>query len=250
MKHLILTTAVALVLGLAPSSVQAQSSNVSMDSMTSAQLEAAADAARAQKDYYMAERYLTKAISKDRKNAVLYNKLGMTQLKDNEIQAARANFQKAVKLDSKFADAFNNLGAVDYMQKNYSSAAKQFKKAVALEETRATFHVNLGAAWFGQKKVEGAINEYARALELDPMALEASSRAGVTALISPEERAKYSFMLAKIYAKQGDVDRCLECLRKAKEEGYNQLANVYRDEEFASVRHDSRLSEVVPLPAK
>ncbi len=251
MKNLILTIATTLVLGLAPSSVQAQSSsNVSMDSMTSPQLEAAADAARSQKDYFMAERYLVKAISKDRKNAVLYNKLGLTQMKDNDMQSARANFQKAAKLDSKYADALNNIGAIDYLQKNYGAAAKQFKKAVALEETRASFHVNLGAAWFGQKKLEGAINEYARALELDPMALEASSKAGVTALISPEERAKYSFMLAKIYAKQGDLDRCIQCLRKAKEEGYTQLANVYRDEEFASVRHDSRLSEVVPLPAK
>jgi len=85
---------------------------------------------------------------------------------------------------------------------------------------------------------------------LDPFALDANSKAGVTFQISPEERAKYSFMLAKIYAKRGNADRCLECLRKAKEEGYSQMANVYRDEEFASVRQDPRLSEVVPPPAK
>lgn len=252
MKHLALTIVAALVLGLVPYSVQAQSSaNVSLDSMTVAQLEAAGDTARGQKDFYMAEKYFQKAISKDRKNSVLYNKLGLTQLKDNDMQAARVNFQKAVKYNSKYADALNNLGAVDYMQKNFGSAAKQFKKAVALEETRATFHVNLGAAWFGQKKLERAINEYARALELDPNSLVSSSRTGVAAQISsPEERAKYSYMLAKIYAKRGDVDRCLECLRTAKEEGYRDLANVYRDEEFAGLRNDSRLSEVVPPPVK
>jgi tetratricopeptide (TPR) repeat protein len=136
------------------------------------------------------------------------------------------------------------------MQKNYGAAAKQFKKAVALEETRATFHVNLGASWFGQKKLESALTEYVRALELDPDALVNSSRTGVAAQINPEERAKYSYMLAKIYAKRGNVDRCLECLRMAKEEGYRDLASVYRDEEFASLRHDSRLAEVVPPPAK
>ena len=31
----------------------------------------------------------------DRKNAVLYNKLGLAQMRDNDMRAARANFQKA-----------------------------------------------------------------------------------------------------------------------------------------------------------
>lgn len=135
------------------------------------------------------------------------------------------------------------------MNKNYGSAAKYFKKAVALEETRATFHINLGAAWFSQKKLERAIVEYARALELDPDALQQNSKAGVTAQIaSPEERARYSYMLAKVYAKRGDVEGCLQCLRKAKEDGYRDLANVYRDEEFGRMRENPKLHEVVAPP--
>ena len=128
-------------------------------------------------------------------------------------------------------------------------AAKYFKKAVALEETRATFHVNLGAAWFGQKKIERAIAEYSRAVESDPDALIRSQTAGVAAQIaSPEERAKYNYMLAKVYAKRGDVERCLQCLKMAKSEGYHDMANVYKDEEFSRMWQDSRLQQMVPPP--
>jgi len=226
-----------------------QQDKVSMRSMTSAQLERAGDEARSKKDYAQAIEYFQTALRKDRKNSVLYNKMGLAELKRDNLTAARADFEKATKLNSKFADAVNNLGAVEYMGKNYGAAAKHFKKAVALEETRPTFHVNLGAAWFSQKKLERALAEYGRALELDPDALRQESRAGVAAQIaSPEERARYSYMLAKIYAKRGDVEACLQCLRKAKEDGYREMANVYKDEDFSRMRDNPRLHEVVAPP--
>ena len=253
MRNLILQFAIgALVLGLAPygsGATEPQTSKANMQSMTVAELEKAGDEARAQKDYAQAIKYFEEALRKDRKNATLYNKLGITELKDGKLDPARVNFQQAVKRNSKFADALNNLGAVYYMQKNFSGAVKQFKKAVALDETRPTFHVNLGAAWFAQKKLDRAVAEYARALELDPEALANQARAGVTAQIAnPEERAKFSFMLAKIYAKRGDAEQCFRCLRMAKEEGYRDLASVYKDEEFTSVRQDKRLAEIAPPP--
>jgi tetratricopeptide (TPR) repeat protein len=220
-----------------------------MQTMTVAELEKAADHARASKNYDQAILYFQAALRKDSKNSALYNKLGLAQLKNNELRAARLSFEHAAKLNPKSADAVNNVGAVDYMNKNYGAAAKHFKKAVALNETRASFHVNLGAAWFSQKKLERALAEYTRAIELDPDALKQESRAGVVAQISsPEERARYSYMLAKIYAKLGDVDGCLQCLRKAKEEGYRDLANVYKDEEFSRMRQNPKLHEVVAPP--
>jgi len=223
----------------------------SLDSMTVAQLETAGDLARAHKDYPKAIQYFEAALRKAPKRAVLYNKLGLAELKNGDLAAAQANFQKAVKRNSKYADAFNNLGAVRYMQKDFAGAAKQFKKAIAMDESRATFHVNLGAAWFGQKKMENVLAEYVRALELDPAALQDIGQAGVTAQIaSPEERAKYQYMLAKLYAKRGDAEQCLRCLKLAKEAGYRDLGNVYKDEEFTQVRKDARLAEIVPSPAK
>lgn len=217
--------------------------------MSVTELEKAADEARSQKNYDLAITYLRAAVREDRKNSVLYNKLGLAELKKEDYQSARADFEKAIKRNSRYADAVNNLGAVEYVRKNYSAAAKNFKKAVALEETRAVFHVNLGAAWFSQKKMEQAVAEYTRAIELDPAAFESNSKVGIAAQIAtPEERAQYAYFLAKIYARRGDVENCLQCLRKAKEDGYPHLARVYRDEEFSQMRENPRLQELVPPP--
>ncbi|MGC2197374.1 MAG: tetratricopeptide repeat protein [Terriglobales bacterium] len=221
-----------------------------MKSMTVAELEKAGDACRVEKDYAQAIQYFREALRKDKKNARLYNKMGLAELKNSNLDGARFDFEKASKLNKKYADALNNLGAVYFIQRNFGQAAKYFKKAVALEETRPAFHVNLGAAWYSQKKMDRAINEYSRALQLDPMALESNSRAGITAQVSsPEERAQYFYMLAKIQAKRGDMQECLVCLRKAKEIGYRNLANVYKDEEFSRLWSDARLAEIVPPPA-
>lgn len=223
--------------------------NVDMKAMSVAQLEKAGDVARSQKDYALAIKYFEAALKKDRKNAVIYNKLGLAHLKNNELKAARTSFEKATKANSKYAEAINNMGAVDYMNKNYGRAAKYFKKAAALDEGHPTYHVNLGAAWFSQKKFDRAIAEYIRAMEIDPDAFRQESKIGIAAQISsPEERAQYSYALAKAYAKRGDLEGCLECLKKAKEQGYRSMANVYRDEEFSRMRDNPRLQEVVPVP--
>ena len=62
---------------------------------------------------------------------------------------------------------------------------------------------------------------------------------------SPEDRAAFSFMVAKMYAQAGDFDRSLEYLRKAMEEGYKGIDKVYTDSEFASLRTDPRFADLM-----
>jgi len=253
MRRMTLTLVVLAMLVAIPrygkAEADSQQAAPNLNLMTVAELEKAGDEARTQKDYLKAIDCFETAIRKDRKNAVLYNKLGLTELRKDDLRAARINFEKAAKLNSKYAEAINNIGAIEYLKKNYGNAAKYFKKAVALDEAHATYHVNLGAAWFSQKKMDRAIAEYIRAIEIDPEALRHDNKTGIAAQIaSPEERAQYSYLLAKAYAKRGDVEGCLQCLRKAKEDGYRNLANVYRDEDFSRLRDNPKLQEVVPPP--
>jgi tetratricopeptide (TPR) repeat protein len=253
MRHVTLKLVVLAMLVAVPrySKAEADSPQAApnLNLMTAAELEKAGDEARTQKDYVKAVDYFEAAIRKDRKNAVLYNKLGLSELRKDEFKAARMDFEKAAKLNPKYAEAINNIGATEYIKKNYGNAAKYFKKAVALDEGHATYHINLGAAWFSQKKMDRAIAEYIRAIEIDPEAFRHDNRTGIGAQIaSPEERAQYSYLLAKAYAKRGDLEGCLQCLRKAKEDGYRNLANVYRDEEFSRLRDNPKLQEVVPPP--
>jgi hypothetical protein len=62
---------------------------------------------------------------------------------------------------------------------------------------------------------------------------------------SPEDRAAFSFMVAKMYAQAGDFERSLEYLRKAMEEGYKNIGKVYTDAEFASLRTDPRFTDLM-----
>src|SRR3954470_7517288 len=78
-----------------------------MNGMTVAQLEKAGDEARAVKDYTLAIQYFQTALSKDRKNAVLYNKLGLSELRKDDLAGARMHFERAIKQNSKYAEAVN-----------------------------------------------------------------------------------------------------------------------------------------------
>jgi hypothetical protein len=42
----------------------------------------------------------------------------------------------------------------------------------------------------------------------------------------------------------------MRSLRKAKEEGHKELANVYKDADFAQLRNDPRLAEIIPVSTK
>lgn len=226
-----------------------QSEVVVSSSMSVSDLERTGDQLRVQKDYRGAIQCYRMALRKDENDAKLYNKMGLAALQNGDLGAALSDFQRSIKRNARYAQAMNNIGAVEFLQKRYGRAARTFKKAVALDETQATFHVNLGAAWFAQNKVEGAIAEYTRAMELDPDVLKNVSNSGISAQVStPEERARYSYMLAKIYAKRSDLLGCLEFLRKAKEQGYRDMTNVYKEQEFAGLWQDPRLFEVVPAP--
>jgi hypothetical protein len=83
-------------------------------------------------------------------------------------------------------------------------------------------------------------------MELDPDIFERTSRAGVLAqLPSPEDRAHYDYVLAKLYARTGVPERSLHYLKKAMEEGYKDIKNVYRDNEFSTLRNDPRFAELM-----
>ena len=73
-----------------------------------------------------------------------------------------------------------------------------------------------------------------------------SAHNGVAAQVSaPELRARVSYLIAKTYAKRGNLDGALEYLRRAKEGRYPDLAKVYSDEEFAALWQDPRLSAII-----
>lgn len=212
---------------------------------TVADLENKADELRAQKLYLDALDYYRAAIAKEPSSGRILNKIGITDLMMQRYNEAKKSFERSIKV-ARMADAYNNLGVVYYEQKRYGPAIKQYHKAIEIDGNSASFYSNLGAALFAKRDFDPAIQAYQRAVEIDPDVFERSSRAGVQAqLPSPQDRARYDYTVAKLYAKMGFSDRSLEYLRKAMEEGYKDFNNVYKDAEFVQLRKDKRFAELV-----
>lgn len=232
---------------------------------TPAELEKQGDQLRADKQYADALDYYHAAIKKA-PTAAVWNKEGITQLQLGRHKDARKSFERAIKLDPKFGEAYNNLGAIYYIvgaqqeadaerahkhvpgsaAKNFRKSVKEYMKALALNDDSASYHSNLGTSYFALKNFPAAVNEYARAMQIDPDVFERRSQTGIAAhMSSPEDRAHYSFVLARMYAQNGNLDRALLYLRKAMEDGYKDIDAVYKDQEFAALRKDPRFTELM-----
>ena len=215
-------------------------------SATVTELEQRGDTLRAEKSYLDALDYYRAAVAKEPKNARLFNKIGINELQMARFNEARKDFERAIKIDRQFADAYNNLGVIYYLQKKYAKAIKEYEAAIKLREDFGSFYSNLGAAYFSKKEFEKASLAYNQALRIDPDIFERTSHSGVQAqMSSPADRAHYYYVLAKLYAKAGVPDRSLQYLRRAMEEGYKGIDDVYKDDEFAGLRKDPRFTELM-----
>jgi tetratricopeptide (TPR) repeat protein len=213
---------------------------------TPEELEKRGDELRVEKDFLDAIDYYQAALQGSQNNASVLNKIGISQLMMQHYKEAKKSFERSIKADRKHADAYNNLGVVYYSRKDYNGAIKHYEKAIALKNDAASYYNNLGAAYFGKKQFDKAIFNYSKAVEIDPDVFERSSHAGVQAqLPSPEDRAHYDYVLAKLYARTGVPERSLHYLRKAMEEGYRDIKDVYKDNEFSALRKDPRFAELM-----
>ena len=213
---------------------------------TAAMLEQQGDALHVAKLYLDALDYYRAALVKAPDNAPVLNKMCRTELLMNRWREARKSCERAIKVNHAFAEAYGNLAVSYYGDRRYGAAVKQCNKAIAIDNNSASFFNNLGAAYFAEKKFEPAVAAYQHALQLDPQVFERSSRAGIEAqLTGPEDRARFDYTVAKLYAKMGFSNQSLEYLKKAMEDGYKDLKNVYKDEEFAVLRKNPRFTELM-----
>ena len=207
--------------------------------MTADQLESQADLLRARKAYADAVDYYKAALQRDRR-AILYNKMGMAELMMLRYDDAKKDFERATKLDKHYAEAWNNLGVIYYIRNNQGKAIKFYQRALKYKDS-ASYHSNLGTALFARKKFAEASAEYLKALQLDADIFDRTSNSGVSArLTSDRDRAHFSYLLAKMFAVRGDTERSLHFLRKAMEDGYKDIQQVYEDKEFDGLRKDPR----------
>lgn len=209
-------------------------------------LEQQADILRARKFPADAMDFYNYAIARGGNPPPLLNKLGLAELEMGNIQLARVYFQRVVKVSRKDASAWNNLGAADFVDGKQNSAISDYKKAVKLDKHQAVFHANLASAYFSSKDYHGARREIAAALELDPNVFENEGTGGISAhVLSSEDRARFSFEMAKMYARSSMEDAMLQSLAKAAEAGMDVQAEMHKDPVLAKFEMDPRVVVLV-----
>ena len=195
-------------------------------------------------DILMARKMYREAIETFREGApkdpVLLNKIGIAYHQMMQLDNARKSYEQALKGKPDYVEAMNNIGTVYYAKKSYRRAISWYNKALKLapmEAKSASIHMNLGTALFARKKYEDATVSYQTALKLDPEVFERHGNFGVLLEErSVEEKAKYHFYLAKLYAKDGRHELALQYLRKCLEEGFKERKKLETDTDFASLR--------------
>jgi tetratricopeptide (TPR) repeat protein len=203
-------------------------------------------------DIFMARKMYREAIEAfgegSPKDAVLRNKIGIAHHQMMQLDTARKYYEQAVKLKPNYSEAINNLGTVYYAGKSYRRAVSQYKKALKLAPDSASIHSNLGTAYFARNQIALATEEFRTALKLDPNVFEHHSSYGVMLQErSVQDRAKYHYWMAALYAQDGRSDLALQYLRKALEEGYKERKKLPDDPAFASMRDLPEFKQLMAL---
>lgn len=203
-------------------------------------------------DIFMARRMFREAIEAYQAvqppTAVILNKTGIAYQQMGDLESAKKMYERALKLNKKYPEALNNLGTVYYARKSFRRAISAYKKALELNPNSASIYSNLGTAYFARKDYRRAIECYEKALALDPDVFERRGTHGVLLQErSVEERAKFHYHLAKVYAKNGRNDLALFYIRKSLEEGFKEKRRYLEESEFAEIRKLPEFEEIMKI---
>jgi tetratricopeptide (TPR) repeat protein len=203
-------------------------------------------------DLFMARKMYREAVDVYRralpqaKAFVVSNKIGIAYHQMQDFRAAKKSYDQSLKLNPKYAEARNNLGALAYAQRNYRGAIREYQRALKLSPDSATIYSNLGTAHFARKKYADAAKAWQKALSLDPEVFEHRSSSGtILQERSVEERARFSYFMAKTYAQAGLIDRALIQIRKSLEEGFKERKKYLEEPEFKDLQELPEFKELM-----
>jgi Tfp pilus assembly protein PilF len=204
-------------------------------------------------DIFMARKQYREAIDTFRegspKDPVLLNKIGIAYHQMMKLDDARKSYEQALKVKPDYIEVMNNLGTIYYSRKSFRRAISWYNKALKKSDGDskvASIYMNLGTAYFARKQYDRATTAYQTAMKIDPDVFERHGNVGVILEErSVEEKAKYHFYLAKLYAKGGRNDLALQYLRKCLEEGFKEKKKIEDEADFAALKELPEFKELL-----
>jgi tetratricopeptide (TPR) repeat protein len=105
---------------------------------------------------------------------------------------------------------------------------------------------NLGSAYFSTRRYKEAMEAYQKALSIDPDVFVHTSLNGVLLQEhTVEDKARFHYYMARMYAQKGMNDRAVQCIRKALEEGFKDRQKFRDEPEFAALKGNPEFEEMM-----
>lgn len=218
-------------------------------------LEERGDIFMARKDYPDAADYYYRALKKASfQGAAVWNKLGIAYQQQSKFALARKAYINATRDDKNFPEAWNNLGTIYFMDatnsknpKKFAKSVKYYQRAIQLAGNTAAFHLNLGTTYYHMKMYPQAVEEYRIALGIDPKVVTQESAMGTVVHPSGED-VEYFFYMAKALAAVGNAEDAVRYLRRAMEDGLNDLQRIADDPDFKKISEYPAFVELMKNP--
>ena len=214
-------------------------------------LETAGDVLRARRFPEDALDYYGYAMQRGGDVSTLLNKMGIVRLELHQVDLARAMFLRTVRARKKDSTAWNNLGVTYYAMQDYRAAVDAYRRAVKLNRNSAVFHSNLGLAYFEKGDPEDARAEFSRAMQLDPAIMSGNDSGGTTAhILGAHNYPGMCLEMAKLFAREHDVDRMLFWLGKGSDAGLDVRSAIHEDSALNAYAKDPRIALLIANAAQ
>ena len=99
--------------------------------------------------------------------ALVFNTLGLVELKRKKISPAISQFRKSVEMNPKLPEARLNLAALSLNNRDYKTAEENFRAVLGMQPKNYEAAIGLGVALRGNKKIDEAEAQYNAAQKLD-----------------------------------------------------------------------------------
>ena len=107
-------------------------------------------------------------ISKNSKEAFLFNLKGMAEIKLNSFEESILSFESAIKIDQNYIEAYNNLATTYINLGQFETAISYLRKAIIIKPDYANAFHNLASAQNDLGKYEDALESFNNLLKIKP----------------------------------------------------------------------------------
>ena len=107
-------------------------------------------------------------ISKNNKEAFLFNLKGMAEIKLNSFEESILSFESAIKIDQNYIEAYNNLATTYINLGQFETAISYLRKAIIIKPDYANAFHNLASAQNDLGKYEDALESFNNLLKIKP----------------------------------------------------------------------------------